>query len=69
MLSTVGVRAPNDALTAVFLGVASDKNIPITTDTARAVSTILGQPLSESQAAALAADAERIRVAVLAGHG
>lgn len=56
-------------LMAVFLGVASDKTIPITPDTVTAVTTILGSPMTGAAASALAADAEAIRVAVLAGHG
>jgi hypothetical protein len=69
-LSSVGITNPDDdLLMAVFLGVASDKAIEITSDTAYAVSVIFGTPLSESEAEALAADAEAIRIAVLAGHG
>jgi hypothetical protein len=54
---------------AAFLGVASDKAIPITADTVTAVTTILGAPMTGAAAAALAADAEAIRVAVQTGHG
>jgi hypothetical protein len=43
--------------------------VPISPDTVIAVTTILGQPLSDAEAAALAAEAEAIRIAVLAGHG
>lgn len=68
-LRSVGVRTPTQTLMAVFLGTASDKTIPITPDTALAVSTILDRPLSPEDAASLAADAERIRIAILAGHG
>lgn len=68
-LTSLGVTNTNDTLMAVFLGVASDKNVAISPDTAIAVSTILGTPLSDAEAAALAADAEAIRIAVLAGHG
>jgi hypothetical protein len=53
----------------VFLGTASDKEIPITPETAYAVSVILGQPLSAAEAEALAAEAEMVRQAILAGHG
>jgi len=59
----------NNTLLAMFLGAASDKAIPVTRDTVLAVSIILGQPLSEAEATALAADAERIRVAIAEGHG
>lgn len=69
LTETLGVTNTNDTLLAAFLGVASDKNVAISTDTATAVSTILGTPLDEADAAALAADAEAVRIAVLAGHG
>lgn len=63
------VSNSNSTLMAMFLGVASDKNVSISPDTALAVSMILDQPLTEAEAAALAADAEAVRIAVLAGHG
>ncbi|MGI1661475.1 hypothetical protein ACRDNQ_04475 [Palleronia sp. KMU-117] len=69
ILVSSGINTDNDALLAVFLGTASDKGLPITRETALAVSTILGQPLSEGAAQALAEDAERIRLAIVAGHG
>lgn len=69
VLTTVGVETDNDTLLAVFLGTASDKNIPITPETAYAVSAMLDQPLSESEAAELAAEAEKVRLAIVAGHG
>lgn len=69
VLTTLGVSNTNDTLLAVFLGVASDKNLSITPDTVTAVTTILGTPYSDTDAAALAIDAEAIRIAVLAGHG
>lgn len=69
VLTSVGVANSNDTLLAAFLGTASDKTLTITPDTVTAVTTILGTPLSEAEAAALAADAEAIRIAVLAGHG
>lgn len=59
-------------LLAVFLGVASDKTLVITEDTAVAILTILGEGLPTHilvDPATLAADAEAVRVAVLAGHG
>lgn len=67
--SLPGVSASPGTLAAVFLGTASDKSIPISTDTVRAVTTILGVPLSEGNAATLAAQAEAVRIAILAGHG
>lgn len=68
-LSAYGITNDRDTLMAVFLGVASDKVVDITPDTAYAVSVILGMPLTEAEAIALAAQAEAIRIAVLAGHG
>jgi hypothetical protein len=64
-----GVITDNDTLLAIFLGVASDKTVPISADTVFAVTTILGTPVTGDAATALAADAEAIRIAVLAGHG
>jgi hypothetical protein len=69
VLGEVGIETDNDTLLAVFLGTASDKEIPITPETAYAVSVILGQPLSAAEAEALAAEAEMVRQAILAGHG
>jgi hypothetical protein len=69
VLRDVGIATDNGTLLAVFLGTASDKAVPVTTETALAVSAILDQPLSAAAAAALAEDAERIRQAILAGHG
>lgn len=63
------VTNDNDTLLAVLLGVASDKTIEISADTVIAVTTILGYPITGEAAADLAADAEAIRIAVLAGHG
>lgn len=69
VLTTLGVTNTNDTLLAAFLGVASDKTLPISTETVIAVSTILGTPITGTAADALAADAEAIRIAVVAGHG
>jgi hypothetical protein len=68
-LTEKGVITDNDTLLAIFLGVASDKTVPISADTVVAVTTILGTPVTGDAATALAADAEAIRIAVLAGHG
>jgi len=43
--------------------------VPISVDTVIAATTILGTPITGAAAAALASDAEAIRVAILAGHG
>ena len=69
VLEDEGVINEPDVLAAVFLGSASDKTVEITSDTADAVATILGYELNDAQAAALAADAEAIREAILDGHG
>lgn len=61
-----------EKLLAVFLGVASDKNVPISEDTVIAVTTILSKDLDNMisiDTADVAADAEAVRIAVLAGHG
>ena len=68
-LSTMGVTSDAETLKAVFLGVASDKTVPISAATVTAVTTILGTPVTGAEAERLAADAEAIRIAVLAGHG
>jgi hypothetical protein len=68
-LTTLGVTNTIDTLLAAFLGTASDKTVPISSDTVVAVSTILGTPITDAAADALAAEAEAIRIAVLAGHG
>ena len=57
-------------LAAVFLGSASDKTIPISEDTVIAVNRILGLvELDSGQLGTLAAKAETVRMAILAGHG
>ena len=64
-----GVTNDKTTLEAMFLGVASDKEIPITTETVIAVTSILGTPVTGEAAEQLAAEAEAVRIAVLAGHG
>lgn len=64
-----GVNTNVGQLLAIFLGVASDKTLPITTDTVIAVTTILGDPITGTRADRLAAAAEEVRLAVLEGHG
>lgn len=68
-ISLPGVTNSNDVLLAVFLGSASDKNVPITVDTVIAVTTILGDPITGAEAQALADAAEAVREAILEGHG
>ncbi len=43
--------------------------MPVTADTVIAVSVILGQPMNPSNARAIAANAEQVRIAILAAHG
>jgi hypothetical protein len=68
-LSAYGISNDRDTLMAAFLGVATDKAMPVTTETVIALSIIMEQPMSEAEAAALAARAEAIRQAVAIGHG
>lgn len=68
-LTGTGVTTSDIQLEAMLLGAASDKTIPISVDTVIAVTTILGTPVTGSEAAELAALAEAVRVAILAGHG
>ena len=68
-LSGVAWTTDNDTLLAIFLGIASDKTIPISSDTVVAVTTILGDPITGDDAASLATAAEAVRIAVVAGHG
>lgn len=57
-------------LASILLGSAADKNVPITQDTVTAVNRMLGLiDLPSDQSSLLAADAERVRAALLAGHG
>lgn len=68
-LTSYGITADAFTMMAVTLGVASDKTVPITPETAYAVSVIFDMPMTEAEATALATAAEAIRIAVLAGHG
>ena len=68
-LTGAGVTNDTTLLAAMLLGAASDKTIPITAETVIAVTTILGTPVTGTAAIELAAMAEAIRVAILAGHG
>lgn len=68
-LTGAGVTTDSTLLAAMLLGAASDKTVPISTNTVIAVTTILGAPITGTAAEDLAALAEAIRVAILAGHG
>jgi hypothetical protein len=70
VLNTLGVTTDPDTLMAIFLAVASDKEGDGPTALlVEAVTTILGTPITGDAAAALAAEAQAIWVAVVAGHG
>lgn len=57
-------------LAAVFFGGAADKTITITTDTVKAINTILSVPaLSEADLTYLATKADAVRQAILDAHG
>jgi hypothetical protein len=68
-LSSVGITNDAFTLAAVFLGVASDKTVPITEETVIALAVIYDIPVSDAYVATLAYHAEEIREAVLEGHG
>ena len=68
-LTSYGITSDVFTIMAVTLGVASDKTVPISAETAHAVSVIQIMPMTEADAAALAAAAEANRIAVLAGRG
>lgn len=67
--SLPGVTNSDEVLMAVFVGVASDKTVPVSTNTVIALSIILGEPMTAAEAAPIAAMAEDVRIAVVAGHG
>lgn len=56
-------------LAAMFLGVASDKTVPITVDTVAALNVILGLNLGVNEISVLATKAEDVRLGVVEGHG
>lgn len=68
-LSAYGISNDRTTLMAVFVGVASDKNVPVTSETVQALSIIMDMPVSPSEAAAIASAAESIRQAIVLGHG
>lgn len=69
LTTDLGVVNSTSVLAAVLLGSASDKTVTVSPETAYAVGIILGFEMTEAEAAALAADAESIREAILEGHG
>jgi len=61
--------ASKDDLIAIFLGSASDKTLPISSDTVLAVNTILGLPtLTSAELADIAVKADAVRAAIETGH-
>jgi len=68
-LAAFGVTNDLDTLMAAFIGLASDKTQPITADSVIALTTILGYPITGTDAEELAEAAEAIRDAVEDGHG
>lgn len=68
-LTSVGITNDAFTLAAVFLGIASDKTVPITEETVIALAVIYDIPVSDAYVATLAYHAEEIREAVLEGHG
>lgn len=56
-------------LSAILIGVASDKNLAISEDTVRALAIISGVSMPDSVIASIAAKAEDVRVSVALGHG
>lgn len=56
-------------LSAIFLGVASDKTVAVSDDTVRALAIIMGVSMSDSTVSNIADRAEEVRLGVLAGHG
>jgi len=63
--------ASRNDLAAILLGSASDKTVPITEDTVKAVSIILGvqDNLTASDITEIATKAEDVRAAISEGHG
>lgn len=54
-------------LSAIFIGAASDKSIPVSTDTVTALATIFGVSLATVET--IAAKAEVVRLAIYTAHG
>jgi hypothetical protein len=68
MLPGVTPASTND-LAAIAIASASDKSIPVTNETVIALSTILGLNVLASDVPTIAAAAELVRLAIVAGHG
>jgi hypothetical protein len=69
-LTDMGITpASTTDLAAIFLGVASDKTVPISTDTVIAINVIMDLGLDSGEIESLATKAEDVREGVLEGHG
>jgi hypothetical protein len=69
-LSSMGITPYSTTdLAAIFLGVASDKNVPISTDTVIAINVIMDLGLDSAEIQSIATKAEDVRDGVLEGHG
>lgn len=62
-----GVSSNLIELSAIFIGTASDKTIPVTKDTVKALLTIAGYRLADGVVADIAAKAEQVRLDILGG--
>lgn len=68
--SLAGVTpASSTDLAAIFIGTASDKTLPISEATVIALATIIGVKPTDAQIAAIAAQAEDVRIAIAEAHG
>lgn len=54
---------------AILIGSASDKNIPVTDNTVLALATIVGVEISPTLISMIASRAEDVRIAILLAHG
>jgi len=72
-VSLPGIDVPEDNtmvdLAAIFIGVASDKTLPVSNATVLALATIIGVSLPTDTLQDIADKAEDVRLAVLVGHG
>ncbi|MCA0043736.1 hypothetical protein [Celeribacter litoreus] len=68
-LDALGVDNDVATLLAAFLGAASDKTVLITVETVEALTVIFEVEMTDAEMETIAADAEEIRLAILAGHG
>ena len=67
-LPTVDPASVND-LAGIFIGTASDKNVPVSDETVEALAAIFGVDLSSSAISSIADKAEAVRDAISEAHG